>query len=192
MVLKRKFNGFLELTKYRKTTYEFSDKKVKDADTKKILEAARWAPSCSNSQPWHFVVIKNKKTIDKLMGLVSFGSFHTNPAIIIGLLLLKEKCGGKHVCLVGSKVGVLEGNLCLAMAAHSMLLEATDLGIQSALLSPEEEKAMKILKITKGNFLPLLIGFGYDKKGVFQKKRTRIKLKELVSYEFFKSKKGSE
>ena len=77
-------DNFFKLVKSRKTTYEFTDKKIKDADIKKILEAARWAPSCSNVQPWHFIVVKDKKRISDLMKLAFYGAFHSPPP---GLLL---------------------------------------------------------------------------------------------------------
>ena len=32
----------------------------------KILEAARLAPSASNRQPWHFIVVEDKDDIKKL------------------------------------------------------------------------------------------------------------------------------
>ena len=38
-----------------------SDKAVADADLLAILEAAHWAPSCMNEQPWRFLVC-NKNT----------------------------------------------------------------------------------------------------------------------------------
>ena len=55
--------NFLALAKARKTVYEFTEKKVSEADLGKILEAARWAPSANNIQPWHFIVVEDKETI---------------------------------------------------------------------------------------------------------------------------------
>ncbi len=34
----------------------FSEKPIDPLDLKSVLEAARWAPSCFNEQPWRFVV----------------------------------------------------------------------------------------------------------------------------------------
>jgi len=36
----------------------------------KILDAARWAPSAGNSQPWHFVVVRKKETIEAMVKAV--------------------------------------------------------------------------------------------------------------------------
>ena len=58
---------FLKIARTRKTTYEFLTKKVDEGHIIKIMEAGRWAPSCSNSQPWHFIVVKDKERIKKMI-----------------------------------------------------------------------------------------------------------------------------
>jgi nitroreductase len=35
----------------------FADRSVEPAVLRSVLEAARWAPSAMNSQPWHFIVV---------------------------------------------------------------------------------------------------------------------------------------
>lgn len=74
---------FFKLAKDRKTTYEFNDESVKEEHINKILEVARWAPSCSNSQPWNFLVIKDKERISKIIETVSYGAFHTPPPLLL-------------------------------------------------------------------------------------------------------------
>ncbi len=177
---------FLSLAKSRKTTYEFSDKTVKDADVQEILEAGRWAPSCSNSQPWHFVVIRNKKTISKLIDLCYYGDFHHDPNIIIAIVFCTQ-CwtSSKHRCAHSVERGIIDAHLCIGTSAQNMCLAAEDRGVSSALLSPVMEKAADILKLEAGESVPVIIGMGYEKKGAVQKKRERKPLKDLVFYEYF-------
>ncbi len=177
---------FFTLAHKRKTTYEFSDKKVKDSDIKKILEAARWAPSCSNIQPWHFIVVKNKKRISQLMKTTFYGAFHTDPAVIIAVVL-KQECWAEsnHICIKDSKLGYLEAFICIGQPALIIAFEAEELGVGSSLLSPNPPEAAKILKLRKGDAVHILVGLGYERKGAFQKKRARKELKELVSAEYF-------
>ena len=52
------YDGFLDLVKRRRSTYAFKPDPVPDEYVDKIIEAARWAPSGANSQPWEFVVVK--------------------------------------------------------------------------------------------------------------------------------------
>lgn len=177
---------FLKLAKTRKTTYEFSDKKVKDSDIKKILEAARWSPSCSNVQPWKFIVVKDKERISKLMKTASYGAFHDDPPLIIALVLDFQcwECS-EHRCVKNKKLGMMEAYLCIAMPALTITFEALERGIDSCMLTPEIESASKILKLRKEDGIPLMVGLGYEKKDAFQKPRDRKPLKEVIAGEYF-------
>ena len=55
------YNGFLELAKARRTIRRFRPDPIPDEYIDKIIEAARWAPSGFNMQPWEFVVVRDKK-----------------------------------------------------------------------------------------------------------------------------------
>ncbi len=186
-----KKRGFLELALSRRTTYEFSGRKVKDGHIKKMLEAARWAPSCDNKQPWHFIVVRDKKTIEKLMRLASYGVFHTDPQLLIAIVLMKECWEGTHKCIKNNKIGIHEAHMCIAMATISIVFEAQDLGIGSAILSPSERKAFRILKLKDSDSIPIMIGLGYEKKGAYKKKRIRSALNDITSYEYYGNKKKS-
>ncbi len=52
--------------KGRRSIRRFRDSPVKDSDIRAIIDAARMAPSASNSQPWHFIVVKNKPIIKQM------------------------------------------------------------------------------------------------------------------------------
>jgi nitroreductase len=64
------YASFLDLVKKRRTIRRFRPDPVPDEDIEKIIEAARWAPSGYNMQPWDFVVIKDKKIKDAICGWV--------------------------------------------------------------------------------------------------------------------------
>lgn len=53
----------------RRSTRAYEDRKVKDEDLEKIIEAGRHAPSGGNSQSTHFIVIRNKEVMDELNSL---------------------------------------------------------------------------------------------------------------------------
>lgn len=176
---------FLELAKKRKTTYDFDEKPVSQKDINTILEAARWAPSCSNSQPWNFIVVKNKKTIEKLMTLVNYGDFHTEPTLVIAIVLRRDLCPGEDgKCFRGDDSGVHDSFMSCGIAASHMTLAATDLGINNCIITPEQVAVRKLLKVSKDDFVPLVIGFGHQKKETFQKKRERRPLKDSVHKEY--------
>ena len=177
---------FLTLVKNRKTTYEFSDKQIDPKDVATILDAARWAPSCTNSQPWNFVVITDEKQIGNLMSTVNYGDFHTDPPLMIAVVLREELCSGEgHACFRGKDSSVHDTYMSCGIAAAIMSLMAENLGINSCILTPDQERSKKFLKIKEGDAVPLIVGFGYQSENAFQKKRERRPIKESVSYEYF-------
>jgi nitroreductase len=67
------YEHFLELVKTRRSVRKFKSDPVADSDIDKILEAARWAPSGFNMQPWEFVVVKDQKLKNKMVEVISQG-----------------------------------------------------------------------------------------------------------------------
>lgn len=64
------YDAFLELVKRRRSTRSFKPDPVPDEHVDRIIEAARFAPSGANSQPWEFIVVKDKEAKDKIVALV--------------------------------------------------------------------------------------------------------------------------
>jgi len=58
----------------RKSIRRYKPDPIPDEMIDKILEAARWAPTGENYQPWRFIVIRNPKTKDKIGRLAKLGS----------------------------------------------------------------------------------------------------------------------
>ena len=115
-----------------------------------------------------------------------YGAFHTDPPLIIGLVLLDEHWEpSAHRGIKNSKVGTADAYLCLGMSALSMVLEAHDLGVDSGLVTPELHPSSEILRLTGNTLCPLMVVLGYEQKGAFQKKRERKALKEIVFWEHF-------
>ena len=57
---------FLDTIRNRRSSRKFKDKDVPDEIIMKLLDAARHAPSSMNSQPWEFIVVRDKKTKEKI------------------------------------------------------------------------------------------------------------------------------
>jgi nitroreductase len=56
----------MDIIKERRSIRRFSSQPLEQEKLDLILEAARWAPSAGNSQPWEFVVIARPHTIRTL------------------------------------------------------------------------------------------------------------------------------
>ncbi len=63
-------NEFLEFAKKRRSIRSFKPDPVPDEYIEKMLEAARWAPSAINAQPWEFIVVKDRGTRNKITKII--------------------------------------------------------------------------------------------------------------------------
>ena len=59
-------DSFLELVKKRRSIRRFKTDEVPQEAVEKMLEAARWAMSGANAQPWEFVVVRDKDTRQRI------------------------------------------------------------------------------------------------------------------------------
>jgi nitroreductase len=64
----------LDVIRTRKSIRRYKPDPIPDEILDKVLEAARWAPTGENYQPWRLIVIKNPETKKKIGNLARLGS----------------------------------------------------------------------------------------------------------------------
>jgi nitroreductase len=115
--------GMLPTIAHRWSPRAFTDKAVSTNDLKIILEAARWAASSSNEQPWRFFVgIQGSETHSKIFEtFVGFNQSWANKpnVLILGVSRLKDEKGNPNDYALYD----------LGQAAVSLILQATALGL---------------------------------------------------------------
>jgi 5,6-dimethylbenzimidazole synthase len=70
MIMASKLNKVIEAIKSRRTIRSYTRKEVPSEYIDIILDAAHWAPSAANRQPWQFIVIRDKAVEKKIQKLV--------------------------------------------------------------------------------------------------------------------------
>lgn len=60
------YDALMEVIVNRRSVRELDYVDIPEADLRKILDAGRWAPSGANTQPWSFVVIRDRQKIERL------------------------------------------------------------------------------------------------------------------------------
>ena len=76
-----------ELIRERWSPRAFSKKEISSEDLRSLFEAARWAPSSSNEQPWAFIVATrndNENFTKALQPLVEFNANWAKNAYVLG------------------------------------------------------------------------------------------------------------
>ena len=56
----------------RKSIRKFLDKEIEDEKIGRLLKAGMQAPSAMNTQPWEFIVVKDKKSIEIIEGMSKY------------------------------------------------------------------------------------------------------------------------
>jgi len=100
----------------RRSIRKFEDRPVEKEKIDKLLRAAMQAPSAANQQPWEFIVVEDKKSLNKL----SFMTPYSKPVVgsAVTLVLLANSNTFKVPTGWQQDMGA---------AAQNVLLEATHL-----------------------------------------------------------------
>lgn len=83
--------ALLKEIKLRYSPLLFKKKAISKAKLTRCLEAARWAPSCSNNQPWKFVLVDSPRRITKLATAFPRGNHWAMKAPLVGFIVAKTK-----------------------------------------------------------------------------------------------------
>ena len=122
----------------RRSIRKFTGEKIPEKDVKKFLEAAMAAPSACNQQPWHYIVVKEKETFNKIMEAQPYTKMleKASVAVVVCADPALQTCPGFWVqdCSAATE------NLLLAV--HALGYGATWCG-----LYPNDDVVWKIRKI---------------------------------------------
>ena len=69
---------------------EFKSEPVPDDVLHRIIESARLTGSSMNRQPWHFIVVQNRDTLEQLGTLVSSGKYNAQAAFAVIVIIEKS------------------------------------------------------------------------------------------------------
>lgn len=134
----------------------------------KIVEAGRLAPSSKNSQPWHFVVVRKKETLEKIASLTPTGKHIAKATLAIAVLM------------DGAKLPEIDGT----RALQNMALAAWDLGVGSCWVTNFYDDAVKeVLAAPSRMKLITVMPFGYPIIKKTGRKKIRKNLNEVVHFE---------
>lgn len=133
----------------KRAVREFRPESLPEAVVRTILEAGRRAQSSKNSQPWSFVVVRQRRRLEALAGTGTYAAHLAGAAM--GVVL---------TCADPSTRPTLMFDL--GQAAAYMQLQASELGVGSCLATLYEPEAVRqLLAIPQGQFPWMAISFGY-------------------------------
>jgi nitroreductase len=156
----------LETIRKRRSVRSFLATPVPREDLEKIVDAARLAATGSNRQPWDFIVVTNRATIDQFKPA---GGWITQAPVVIAVVLDPA-----------TRWWVEDG----AAAIENMLLASTALGYGSCWVEgdalPREAQFKELLGVPENKRLMALIPIGVPQAWPTREKKT---LEQVIHWE---------
>jgi len=183
-------NYILENIKSRRSVRSYLDQEVPKKLIEKILEAARFAPSALNKQPWEFVVVTDRELIKKISSSIRDLIKKVFLMLPILKLFVKKLKDDKSIAAIRKTATSTQDTVFYnapvvifivskhssqwvktdcSLAAQNMMLAAHSLGLGSCFvgrglyLSKDKKLSMKI-GLKKGYKIYAALTFGYPKE----------------------------
>ena len=170
----------------RRSIRKYLDKPVEEEKLQQILESARLAPSGSNTQPWHFIVIKSEEKRKLIADTAHDQQWMTTaPVIIVCVGDMQSRIADTASLIVDEATSLFELKQIIrdtAIAIEHIVLEAETQGLATCWVAWYTQDAIRpVLNIPADKFVVSIITLGYAGESPAQ--RPRKSLEEIVRYE---------
>lgn len=165
----------LDAIKTKRAVRQFTDAPIPAEVARAILNAGRRAQSAKNMQPWQFIAVTDKRTLEQLSKLGQYAGHVAGAALAVGIVTPDP----------GERWSIMFD---AGQAAAYMQLAAWNYGIGSVPATIyETEAARALLGIPEGMVLNVMLSFGYpaDPAALSQpnKKGGRAPLEQVAHWE---------
>lgn len=166
--------------KTRRSIRAFSDRRVTDKEVKKLIEAARWAPSAGNIQPWEFIVVKDSQVKHGLSEAALNQTLIEEASVVI-VVCADPTRSSKRYGAKGVNLYCLQDT---AAATQNILLTAHSMGLAACWVGAFNEEAAKRVLRLPDELRPIaIVPVGHHAEKT--RARPRRPLNEIVHYETF-------
>ncbi|MGN0670371.1 MAG: nitroreductase family protein [Oscillospiraceae bacterium] len=201
---------FYEAVEKRRTIRDFENEEISQAVIERIISAAMKAPTNDHMRDWHYIVIRDKKTVVKLLDVIPKGISDEDMEQLLKDWNLNDSeqqsayrnaVPKQHKMLMDASVVVipllkqktdilhpenishLNGFASIWCSIENIFLASTAEGFGCTLRVPlgdEEEYARKVLGFPNDFFMPCFIGLGKPKENAPVIKQKDIDVKERI------------
>jgi len=149
----------------------YSERRVPTDVVRRIVEAGRLSASATNSQPWHFIVIEERATLDKIGEIMDTGRYAAGASLAIAVMIEKDR-----------RIAVSDGS----RAIQNMILTAWSDGVGSNWIGFGRMPAIEtLLEVPDTHQGLALLAFGYPADALGTGRKKRKPLEEVASRERF-------
>lgn len=166
--------------KQRRSIRAYTSENVSEEEVEKLIDAARWAPSAGDIQPWEFVIVRDAEIKRKLAAAALDQTFIEEAPVVI-VVCADEAQSSQGYGYRGVTLYCIQDT---AAAIQNILLAAHALGLGTCWIGAFREELVKRTLKTPLNVRPVaIIPVGH----AAEKPRTPLRkpIREIVHYETF-------
>jgi nitroreductase len=169
-----------EAIKGRRSIRAYKAVDVPEETVEKLIDAARWAPSAGNIQPWEFIVVRNPE-IKRRLAEAALGQSFIEEAPVVIVVCADEERSARGYGVRGRTLYCIQDT---AAAIQNIHLAAYALGLGTCWVGAfREDEARRILGIPEGIRPVAIIPVGFPAESPAP--RSRRPLKQIIHYEKF-------
>jgi nitroreductase len=136
-----------EAIRLRRSIRAFTEEEVSEEEIRKLLKAARSAPSAGNIQPWSFVVVRDANTKRRLAE-AALNQFFIEKAPVVIVVCTDWNRSGQGYGSRGTNLYCIQDT---AAATQNMLLATVALGLGACWVGAFQEDIVRVvLSVPKG------------------------------------------
>ena len=203
---------FYETINKRRTIRDFANATIDDATIRKIIEAGMKAPTNDHMRDWHFIVIQDKQTVQKLIEKIPMKISNEEVNAILQDWNLDDACQqrayrnaipkqyqmlAEAACVIiplfkqktdilhPDNLSHLNGLASIWCCIENMFLAITAEGYASALRIPLEDEgdwARAVLKFPEDYLMPCYIAVGKPAEGIKDIEQIPYSLDNVIHY----------
>lgn len=169
----------------RQSVRRYADRPVETEKINQCLEAARLAPSASNSQPWKYIVV-NEEPLRMDVAKATFSDiqlinkFTLQAPVMVVIVIEKARWFTRLAMQVKNKEWPL---IDIGITATHFCLRATELGLGTCMIGWFDEKRIqKLLNIPSDKSIGLVISLGYAEEGYRLRQKVRRAPEEIITW----------
>ena len=171
---------FYEVIKTRRSIRSYSPEPIPEDKLRRVLEAARIAPSGANRQPWKFIVVRDEDLKKKVAEACNHQTFISEAPVVI------VACGRNIGYNRGGYMGSLSMVMDVTIAMTHLILAARAEGLGTCWIGAfNNDELKKVLDIPPEYNVVAITPLGYPKGEAFTSSMSRKSLEEIVCYEKF-------
>jgi nitroreductase len=164
----------------RRSIRAFEKKAISDEQVKVLIDAARYAPSAGNIQPWEFVIVRDQQ-IKKQLSSAALNQAIIEDAPVVIVVCANEARSGQGYGSRGVNLYCVQDT---AAATQNILLAARAMGLGTCWVGAFQEEMVRRSLNTPTDVRPVaIIPVGYPAENPTLRKRRA--LSEIIHRETF-------